>query len=91
MSTLETTLAQEKICVLPREPRTELTQDIQAAKVELVMQPETREILAIPLEIYERVKAQDPSVKDKQYAGFYVSPSFFYYRTKKDFEDFNWG
>jgi len=42
----------------------------------------TNEVLAIPEEVHEQVRARDPQVANKEFPGFYVSPEFCYYSNK---------
>jgi hypothetical protein len=45
-------------------------------------------ILSVPQEIYRQVEGKDKSVADTEFAGFYVSPGFCFYKSPADFRMF---
>jgi hypothetical protein len=48
----------------------------------------TGNVLVIPTRVYEQVEGKDKSVANKEFQGFYVSPGFSFYCSKRDFKMF---
>lgn len=49
---------------------------------------QTTELLLIPREVYQRVQQKDKSIANKEFATFYVSPGFSFYKSYDDFNMF---
>lgn len=49
---------------------------------------QTGKLISVPSAVYKQIETRDPSVANKEFQGFYVSPGFGVYQTISDFRMF---